>query len=71
MHCCETFPDFDKDRPLWFVKPFVEDRSLYAALLKLHRLFENDPDPLESESGLVRSLASGPAFFIAVEARVS
>ena len=48
---------FDKDRPLWFVKPFVEDRSLYAALLKLHRLFENDPDPLESESGLVRSLA--------------
>lgn len=48
---------FDKDRPLWFAKPFVEDRVLYSALLKLHRRFENDPDPLESESRLIRSLA--------------
>ena len=47
----------DRSRPLWFVKPFVEDPALYSALWKLHRDFENDPDPLESESRLVSGLA--------------
>lgn len=43
-------------RPLWFVKPFVENPSLHAALLRMHRTFEHDSDPLESESHLISGL---------------
>ncbi|HVW86231.1 MAG TPA: AraC family transcriptional regulator [Bryobacteraceae bacterium] len=45
------------DRPLWFVQSFVENAELHSRLSALHRLLENDPDPLASESRLVSALA--------------